>query len=44
MLVLSCIQSCLNFACNYMYLRLLFSLKPKEVAKMRFLSVWIDQR
>ena len=25
-------------------LRLLFSLKPKEVAKMRLLAVWIDKR
>ena len=25
-------------------LRLLFSLKPKEVAKMKFLSIWIDQK
>ena len=23
-------------------LRLLFSLKPKEIAKMRFLAIWID--
>ena len=25
-------------------LRLLFSLKPKEMAKMRFLAIWIDQK
>ena len=25
-------------------LRLLFSLKPKEMAKMRLLAIWIDQR
>ena len=26
------------------HLRLLFSLKPKEMAKMRLLAIWIDQR
>ena len=26
-----------------MFLRLLFSLKPKEMAKMRLLAIWIDQ-
>ena len=25
-------------------LRLLFSLKPKEMAKMKLLAIWIDQR
>ena len=25
-------------------LRLLFSLKPKEMSKMRLLAIWIDQR
>ena len=25
-------------------LRLLFSLKPKEMAKMRLLALWIDQK
>ena len=25
-------------------LRLLFSLKPKEMAKIRFLTIWIDQK
>ena len=29
---------------NFMGLRLLFSLKPKEMAKMRLLVIWIDQR
>ena len=28
----------------YLRLRLLFSLKPKEMAKMRLLAIWIDQR
>ena len=27
-----------------MYLRLLFSLKPKEMAKMRLIAIWIDQK
>ena len=25
-------------------LRLLFSLKPKEMAKMRLLAIWVDQK
>ena len=29
---------------QFFALRLLFSLKPKEVAKMRLLAIWIDQR
>ena len=28
----------------FMGLRLLFSLKPKEMAKMRLLVIWMDQR
>ena len=28
----------------YLRLRLLFSLKPKEMAKIRLLAIWIDQR
>ena len=31
-------------ACDVIYLRLLFSLKTKEMAKMRLLAIWIDQR
>ena len=29
---------------NFVQLRLLFSLKPKEIAKLRFLAIWIDQK
>ena len=31
------------FPCNNC-LRLLFSLKPKEMAELRLLAIWIDQR
>ena len=33
-----------SFYSKFRLLRLLFSLKPKEVGKMRFLSIWIDQK
>ena len=34
----------LNAGTNLRLLRLLFSLKPKEMAKMRLLAIWIDQK
>ena len=33
-----------NRTTNAMQLRLLFGFKPKEMAKMRLLAVWIDQK
>ena len=43
----SCSKHLTDFICVPMevpILRLLFSLKPKEMAKMRFLAIWIDQK
>ena len=47
--MLSCIVTYIKKLLDFdwlraMQLRLLFSLKPKEMAKMRLLAIWIDPR
>ena len=39
-----CSGHCLEITGNKNNLRLLFSLKPKKMAKMRSLAIWIDQK